>query len=737
MNGKYKDTFDEIKVSEELKMNLKEKIRKENETMENNTEEPITNEQGPKRNISTWLLVGVAACLLVISCFESITGFQSRRLASANTTNTTVVDEPEDPDKPSEPIQTASGEVDKIKKFSGEEELLAISKEKLNSATSWGDMILESEDMAMNSMDAVPKSADATARETTQTAGTNSSSDYSRTNVQVENVDEEDIIKTDGKYIYVLNVSEGEFHVIDVDTQKVVMEKTFDRNNRTTSDRPLGMFLYKGKVALILDRYEYFYDLYDDYGYRVKNETNEENEEYIIDKGYARNQDRTIVEVYNPENGELKLERTVCMTGYYVSSRMIDGNLYFLTNEPSYSYYTNRRTIYLPTWEDEVKAEGVLSKEVNDIYYIENPDSTSYTNIGVINLDKPNEEMKVESIYGFNTNSIYMSTDNLYLWKTNYTGRYRFYYLDGAIKEEEEKIDESIPHDTNTTSFYRISVDGMNIKVEASGSVPGQVLNQFSLDEYNGNLRVATTRYIESRNKMNYSSETNNNLYILDKNLETIGKIEGFEAGERIYSVRFMGARGFVVTFESIDPLLTMDLSNPRDPKIVGKLEIPGVSNYMQLYDENHIIGIGEDVGDNGYGGYTRTGLKISYFDISDMSNPIEVNKLIIGDSSTSSEGEYNHKAVLLSKEKGILVIPITSYSWDDSDTRELNGSIVFNVDAQRGVSQKGILKNDGRIFDTSRTIYIGDKYYKIEPNSNIINVYDMNSLELLSTIDY
>ena len=729
MNGKYKETFDEIKVSEELKMNLKEKIRKENMTMENNTEEPMANNQRPKRNISTWALVGVAACLLVIACVESITGFRTTRLSTADpVTNTTI----EEPEIPSDPVEVSKVD-SKIKKFSGEDELLKISKEntKQNNFLARGDIMML--DGAVEETESVATNAETKSADTTQSTSANTAGDYSKTNVQVENVDEEDIIKTDGKYIYILNSAKNQINVIDAESGNLVTKKDYGRDDKEYSKNIFGMFLYNDKIAVVTSKYFRYYDEpVETY------EENKESDELYISREYPKYQQITELEIYNFKDNELNLERTVSMTGNYVSSRMIDGNLYFITNENSYSYYRSRRYVYLPTWEDAIAADGIIAKEAQDIYYVENPESTSYTNIGVINLDNPNQEMTVESIYGFNTDNLYMSTENLYLWKTNYSyNTLRYFYVDGDIVEEETKIDESVPHDTCDTSFYRISVDGTNIKIEANGNVPGQVLNQFSVDEYDGNLRVATTRTIESRKKMNYSSSTNNNLYILNKDLTTIGKIEGFEEGERIYSVRFMGARGFVVTFEAIDPLLTMDLSDPRNPKIVGKLEIPGVSNYMQLYDENHIIGIGEDVKDNGYGGYTRAALKISYFDISDMSNPIEVNKLIIGDSTTSSEAEFNHKTVLLSKEKGILVIPVSSYGYENKEVDELNGSLVFDVDAEKGVTQKGILKNAGRIYHDSRTIYIGNKYYKFETSSNIVNVYDMNSLELLNSIEY
>lgn len=195
--------------------------------------------------------------------------------------------------------------------------------------------------------------------------------------------------------------------------------------------------------------------------------------------------------------------------------------------------------------------------------------------------------------------------------------------------------------------------------------------NQFSMDEYEGNLRVATTYVVETRTEENYDEETgigsisyeeplySNRLYILDDNLKEIGKIDDLAKDEKIYSVRFMGKMGYIVTFEQVDPLFVIDLSDPTNPQIKGELKIPGYSSYLHPYDETHIIGIGYNTKSNGYGGITTDNMKMSMFDVSDVENPKEMFSIDIGKSYTSSELLYNHKVLFYKKSDNLIGFPV------------------------------------------------------------------------------
>jgi uncharacterized secreted protein with C-terminal beta-propeller domain len=202
------------------------------------------------------------------------------------------------------------------------------------------------------------------------------------------------------------------------------------------------------------------------------------------------------------------------------------------------------------------------------------------------------------------------------------------------------------------TSIYRVSVDESELNFEAKGSVPGYVLNQYSMDEYNGYFRIATT----------WQNITQvNNVYVLNMNMSVIGKLENLAESERIYSVRFMGDKSFMVTFRQIDPFFVLDLSNPTQPKVAGELKIPGYSSYLHLYDENHVIGLGKE----------DSKVKLSLFDVSNVNDPKEIAKYTVEGDWTDSQALYDAKAFLFNREKQLLAIPISITNYGVVDVKE------------------------------------------------------------------
>ncbi len=205
------------------------------------------------------------------------------------------------------------------------------------------------------------------------------------------------------------------------------------------------------------------------------------------------------------------------------------------------------------------------------------------------------------------------------------------------------------------TGIHKIRLDNGYIEGVADGSVPGWVLNQFSMDESDGYFRIATT----TGHAWGVST-SKNNVYVLDEDLKVVGELEDLAPGEQIYSARFMGNRLYLVTFKKVDPLFVIDLADPTAPRVLGKLKIPGYSNYLHPYDEKHVIGLGKEAVDSEGGSFAwYQGVKLSLFDVSDVSNPREVAKLEIGDRGTDSPALYDHKAFLFSRERNLLVIPI------------------------------------------------------------------------------
>ena len=282
-----------------------------------------------------------------------------------------------------------------------------------------------------------------------------------------------------------------------------------------------------------------------------------------------------------------------------------------------------------------------------------------------------------------------------------------------------------------STDIFKFKLMNNDIELVAKGEVKGIVNNQFSMDEYDGYFRIATT---EDKGD---GKETNNVLVLNDK-LEQVGSITGIEKGEKIYAVRFMKNIGYVVTFKQVDPLLVIDLKDPENPKIKGKLEIPGYSSYLHPYDENHIIGIGKNTEVNKYGGITTTGIKISMFNISDLNNPKEIFKTSIGKEYAHSQALNNHKAVLCSKEKRILAIPV----YVNDNKKEFSGAIIYKVDLENNkfveVSKIESFKNNkyyNTYYDIERILYVGDYLYAISNRG--IKILNMSSFENAGEIKF
>ena len=542
-----------------------------------------------------------------------------------------------------------------------------------------------------------------------ETATNEVANDYSKTNTQVQGVDEADIVKTDGTYIYYL--TNEKLTIINTENASQMKEMSTIKFDETFT--PEELFLNNDKIIVIGTRYEY-------------DKTERKigiDEDYLypnyMDKTYTSAKLYNVKDKINPT-----LERTVEVEGDYLTARMIGSNVYIASNK--YMYYAYICNMYKSTElnEDDFKphyldtATSNETKSINFdcIYYIPEFEDTNYLNIVAFNITN-NQEANVESYLGAGE-EIYASKENLYVTKTKY--------------DYERKNKTSI-----TTEIYKFNLNNANCTFAKAGDVPGSVLNQFSMDECNGYFRIATT------DSTSWNSESNtNNLYVLNENLETIGKIEGLAKGERIYSVRFMGNRAYMVTFVETDPLFVIDLSNPTTPTVLGELKIPGYSKYLHPYDETHLIGIGEDteVVNYGYGDRVVTnGMKMAMFDVADPNNPQELYNVKIGEKGTYSELLYNHKALLFSKEKNIIAFPI---SITDNDYKvTFQGAIVYGVSLEKGFELKTKISNSATDYDryysrnrVERIIYIKDTLFTL--SNGLIKAVDLNTFETKGSIE-
>ena len=465
--------------------------------------------------------------------------------------------------------------------------------------------------------------------------------DYSETNVQVEGVDEPDIVKTDGTYIYVLaNLDLYILKAYAADDAELLSKISIK------DDVYVSEFFVNNDYLIVFGSSNNYPILYG----KAVAEDDERSGEEITDGENFWEVSSSVIKIYDVSNrANPVLVKDIEIDGTYFDSRMIGDYIYVVSSEYSYyiyRYYNDNYTLNVP----EIKIDNDTTKiSYSQIYYIDSPEVVdSMTH--VISIDLEDLSVNEKSFLIGVSENMYMSEDNIYLVYTNYDYNAR-------------PLFETYASDEETTVIHKIHVDDGKINYVTKGEVSGRVLNQFSMDEYNGFFRIATT----SGYSWDQNNPSKNNIFVLNQDLEEISSIEDIAPGEQIYSARFLGEKAYLVTFKNTDPFYTIDMSDPYNPMILGYLKIPGYSSYLHPYDANHIIGIGKETIESNNPNFAwYQGLKIALFDVSDFENPVLVDKYIIGDRGTDSPVLYDHKAFLFSKEKNLLVIPVSLYEISD-----------------------------------------------------------------------
>ena len=545
------------------------------------------------------------------------------------------------------------------------------------------------------------------------------SADYSETNAQVAGIDEADIVKTDGNYIYALY--NGELRIYSAaGAQTALLSRTqintetdgfyrkeWDWAEGKNSDyhswkNAEEMFVIGDTLAVISDCGEYANS-------EVDGVWRYEDKSYVL------------IDFYDVSNRWApSLVRFEGQDGYYQSSRLMDGKIYLVTNRYVYSWYgidEADHADYIPMLYRGGAAEEIA---LDRICWPETTEDSSYTVIGRYGTAGEGLEDSL-SILGAG-NTFYMSKNYLYLADSRY------------FEEKRYEFNESIYHveeyaSGNRTELLKLSVTGP-IQVVASGTVDGNLLNQFSMDEYNGYLRVVTTawnsRYQiwkdEERDFTNWKyleSGQVNGLWIFDGDMNLTGAVTDLAQGEQVYSVRFDGEVGYFVTFRQVDPLFAVNLSDPTNPVVMSALKIPGFSRYLHPWSAGLLFGLGQDADEET--GRTNT-MKLSMFDTSDPYNVTERDKLII--DSYYSEALYNHKAILIAPAKGIIGFPMD------------NGYVLYHYDEGSGftLSHKIELTDDQWYWSwNSRGLYVGDIIYIVSENGII--VIDMMTGDYLANV--
>ncbi|MBD3281398.1 hypothetical protein GF391_01500 [Candidatus Uhrbacteria bacterium] len=454
--------------------------------------------------------------------------------------------------------------------------------------------------------------------------------EYSETNVQVEGVDEADIVKMDGTYVYHLSKNRIMIsQVLPADSARLVGQIEMDDDVHASD-----LYVDGDKLMVMGRKYmDHFYPM----------PLAGDAAESIVPYPYGGNV--SIAQIWDiADRSEPTKVRTVEFDGSLSSSRMIDGNVYLVMSSWSRWHSLDglpKEEGLVPAYRDSDKSgEFEPMVRCGNVGYFDPEPSREYLTVASVPMHGKGE-VEREVILG-SSETVYASLENLYVAKRDWQVR-PFY-------------DSMIPEDRERTNIYKFNLDEGEVNFAKQGHVPGHLLNQFSLDEHNGYLRVATTKGEVWRT----GADSTNNVYILDGEMNPAGSIEGIAPGERIYSMRFMGDKGYMVTFKKVDPFFVLDLKNPKDPKILGKLKIPGYSDYLHPMDENHIIGVGKETVEAEEGDFAwYQGIKMAVFDVTDVTNPKELHKIIIGDRGTESEALHNHKAFMYSPSKQLLALPI------------------------------------------------------------------------------
>ena len=411
---------------------------------------------------------------------------------------------------------------------------------------------------------------------------------------------------------------------------------------------------------------------------------------------------------------EPKELRRVMVEGNYISSRMIENNVYFVANKYIYSSSILRNQLedldeneYKPVYQDTAVSQDEKCINYDSIYCLDGTQDASYLMLAGLNIDS-DEELNIRTFLGAGQ-YIYASEKNMYI-AINKTIYGEGYELIGG-----------------TTHILKFRLENGKFTFKAEADVDGQVNNQFSMDEDGETFRIATTT-----GNIWVDKTTANSLYILNDKLEEVGKITEFAKEEKIYSVRYVGDKAYVVTFKQTDPLFVIDLSVPSNPQILGELKIPGYSTYLHPYDETHLIGFGYDTKEEG-ARVTTNGLKMAMFDISDLNDPRELFKIAIGnDKYTYSELLYNHKALLFSKEKNIIAFPL--HSWDGRKTN--SRAAIYEIDLEKGFTLKGEIANVTGQYDENvkRIVFVNNTYFTL--SNSLVKVADTETLEVMKEIE-
>lgn len=481
---------------------------------------------------------------------------------------------------------------------------------------------------------------------------------FSDTNVRTEGVGEADIVKTDGSYLYTLKANSQEISIVDIrsDQMKVVSSISLNENFQASE------FYLSDQKLFVLGN--------------MQNTQVDSDSKTLYRGSCTRIQTYDLADINNP-----KSIGTVDQSGYYRTSRFKDGYLYVFSDYYIYDTITKKDyPSYVPLVGDNLLKQS-------DIYLPTNHAADQYLVVSSVSASSPDKAADQKAVMSEN-GEVYVSENNIYIYE----------YTNSSILADNLAA-------KNQTILRKLSYNKGKLSGSAQGKVKGYLNDSFSIDEYDNTLRLVTT----VTHNVGSSSQSNS-VYVLDADLKTIGKIEDLAKNEQVYSARFLGDTGYFVTYEQTDPLFSVDFSDPKNPKILGKLKIPGFSEYLHFYNDNLLLGIGMDTDENGI----TNGVKISMFDISDPSDVKEVSKYTL-DQYYYSDVFSDYRAALVDTEKNLIGFPLSGSA---------NQYVILSYDKDQGFQVQMQEEVNGNSYLGTRGVYANEKFYVI--NGNAIEAYRM-----------
>jgi uncharacterized secreted protein with C-terminal beta-propeller domain len=521
---------------------------------------------------------------------------------------------------------------------------------------------------------------------------------HSTTNEQVEGVNEGDVVKTDGKYLYAL--SHNMLRIIEANGANMNIVGRVALEDMWGAE----FYLMGDKIAIIGQKHM-SYDM----------------------PGLARDlmwhggRSCTVLLVYDITDRTSPVEtRRVEIDGFSVSTRVIGDVVYLVTNKyvwVPFEYADSE--LILPCVADTAAGGALEPLDLDRVFYLPGVEDSSYLIISAVNVNS-GEAVETTAYLGAG-NQIYMSRDNLYVTKTRWEETRSVVGADGPV------VDTGRWSGRQFTDILRFAIDGTNIAYAGMGTVSGMPINQYSMDEYKGYFRIATTDW-----------EVGTLVTVLGGDMKIAGQTGYMAPGEWMHSMRFMGDIGYVVTFEMVDPLFTIDLKDPYNPRVLGELKIPGFSQYLHPVGDGLLMGIGRDtqemfVRDRDTGvetvvGFRDMGLKVSLFDVSDLYDPKEVSVLLLGEGW--AEVAHNPRALMCDPGRGLYGFVMESWG-----NRHNVSALLIRVDG-RTLSIGADLDVGNNVYSwNSRLCFIGDTLYLVHEQG--IRAYDYNTFRLLETLTF